>query len=159
MYKRVNDFLDFSKKNNIVYDKYIENKDIYVNTNNIYEDYVKKRKIEFNHFTQKNIKDPNVWGPIYWFNLHNSSNFYPTNPSLKLMEITKNRIMSIPYELPCNKCKKHAIQYINSRLCELDIIVNSKENLFNFYVDFHNNVNIRTNKKILSYEEARKIWS
>jgi hypothetical protein len=141
MYKRVNDFLIFSNTNT-----------------DIYEDYVKNKGEEYNNFSKKN-KDPKVWGPIYWFNLHNSSNYYPNNPSKKLMEITKNRIISIPYELPCEKCKIHSVKYINTRSGELDIIVSSKTNLFNFYVDFHNYVNFRNNKKIYSYEEARKIWS
>ena len=131
MYKRVNDFLVFSNTNT-----------------DIYEDYVKNKGEEYNNFFKKN-KDPKVWGPIYWFNLHNSSNYYPNNPSKKLMEITKNRIKSIPYELPCEKCKLHAIKYINTRNGELDIIVSSKTNLFNFYVDFHNYVNFRNNKKMV----------
>ena len=160
MYKTVNDFLEFSKKNNIV-EEY-KNSHIYnidYKTEYIYQDYIKKNKTELNNFNKKNIKDPKIWGPIYWFNLHNSSNYYPINPSKKLKNITKNRILSIPHELPCNKCKIHAIEYINSRMCELDTIVDSKDNLFKFYVDFHNKVNIRTGKNPISYEEARNIWN
>ncbi len=156
MYKTVKDFINFSDKYNI--QEEYKNSENYKKTEYIYKDYIKKNKTELKHFTKKNIKDPNVWGPIYWFNLHNSSNYYPINPSQKLKDITKNRILSIPYELPCHKCKIHSLEYINSRASELDTIVDSKDNLFKFYVDFHNKVNFSNGKRIISYEEAMNIW-
>jgi hypothetical protein len=71
----------------------------------------------------------------------------------------KNIIIGIPVLLPCLKCKEHATAYIESRLSELDTIVSTKEKLFNFFVDFHNHVNKRYNKKLFSYEEAKKLYN
>ena len=104
-----------------------------------------------------NLEDPHVWGPSFWFTLHNGSLYYPKNPTNHIKNLMKHRILTIPYELPCENCKHHAHAYIQSK--NLDNVVNSKTNLFNFYVDFHNEVNKRSNKRIVSYEEAEKIWS
>ena len=104
-----------------------------------------------------NLEDPQVWGPSFWFTLHNGSLHYPKNPTNYIKNIMKYRILAIPYELPCENCKQHAQAYIQSR--NIDNVVKTRTNLFNFYVDFHNEVNKRYGKKIVSYDEAEKIWS
>lgn len=105
------------------------------------------------------ITSPQVWGPSQWFTYHNAANNYPENPSPLTKEKMKNIIIGIPVLLPCLKCKEHATAYIESRLKELDNIVSSKNNLFNFFVDFHNYVNERYNKKIFTYEEAKELYN
>jgi hypothetical protein len=105
------------------------------------------------------ITSPQVWGPSQWFTYHNAANNYPDNPSPLTKEKMKNIIIGIPVLLPCVKCKEHATAYIESRLKELDTIVSSKTNLFNFFVDFHNQVNKRYNKKIFTYEEAKELYN
>lgn len=105
------------------------------------------------------MKSPKVWGPSQWFTYHNAANNYPDEPSPITKEKMKNIIIGIPVLLPCVTCKEHATAYIESRLSELDNIVSNKENLFNFFVDFHNQVNKRYNKKIYTYDEAKKLYS
>jgi hypothetical protein len=104
-----------------------------------------------------NLQDPQVWGPSFWFTLHNSSLHYPQNPTNYIKNAMKYRILAIPYELPCENCKQHAQAFIQSR--DLNNAVKSQKNLFKFYVDFHNEVNKRYNKRVISYKEAEKIWS
>ena len=101
-----------------------------------------------------NTNDPKVWGPFYWTSLHISSVYYPDDPSPIVMESMKNRILAIPYEIPCNECRKHAISFIEANRGNLDKIVSSRKNLIKFYTDFHNKVNQRYGKPTWSYEDV-----
>ena len=109
--------------------------------------------------TEGNGTSPDVFGPPFWFTLHNGANKYPENPNKIIHQKMKNFIIAVPVMLPCLKCKDHAISYIESQLENLDKIVSSKNNLFNFFVDFHNDVNKRYGKKIFTYEEANELYN
>lgn len=102
---------------------------------------------------------PDVWGPSFWFTLHNGSNFYPQNPTVITKERMKNFIISLPVMLPCFKCKDHATSFIESNLDKLDDIVSTRKKLFNFFVDFHNYVNKRYDKRIFTYDEAYELYN
>ena len=71
----------------------------------------------------------------------------------------KNFILGIPVMLPCEKCREHSNQFIESNYDNLDNIVSSRDNLFKFFVDFHNNANKETNKPEMSYEDAKKLYN
>jgi hypothetical protein len=106
----------------------------------------------------KYLSDPKVWGPKLWFILHTSAMHYPKNASDRVKEQMKNRIIALPLEIPCEVCKPHAQAFIQLNYNNLDKITSGRRNLFEFYVDFHNKVNKRYNKPIISYEEAYKFW-
>lgn len=101
---------------------------------------------------------PEVFGPPLWFSLHNASAYYPTNASALHAERMKNIILGIPVLLPCETCKEHATNYIEEKKHLLSDICKTKETLFKFFVDFHNYVNERLGKPILSYKEAERIY-
>ena len=105
------------------------------------------------------LSDPRVWGPPFWFSLHTSAINYPVKPSMLFRQRMKDRILAIPYEIPCSACKPHAAAFIEKYKSKLDQIVSSRDSLFNFYVDFHNQVNKRYNKKIWTYDQAKKYYS
>lgn len=96
---------------------------------------------------------PSVWGPKFWYILHNSSVFYPKHPTRLAMMRMIQFLQSIPYLLPCSDCRNHAIDYMNhlSNETMLDK-VSSQKKLIQFLVDFHNHVNIRTNKQKVNIE-------
>jgi len=104
------------------------------------------------------MTDPRVWGPPFWFTLHNSAAYYPEKASQITIQRIKQRILSIPFELPCVDCRTHANNFINSRKDKLDDICSGRDSLFAFYVDFHNKVNERHNKPIMSLENAKKLY-
>ena len=52
-------------------------------------------------------------------------------------------------------CRNHYISMLNEKDYNLKNNINSKT-LFNFTIDIHNNVNIRTNRKYWNYEQAFK---
>ncbi|CCV02402.1 Ervl/Alr family protein [Armadillidium vulgare iridescent virus] len=105
---------------------------------------------------------PNKWGPSYWFTYHTFASTYPVNPTPIVMDAARAFIKIIPYTLPCVSCTDHAFafiqQYINNDP-DLIKVVGSRITLFKFFFDFHNSVNYRLNKPIISFEDARQIWS
>lgn len=119
------------------------------------ESYQEKEK----KFDLVSSSNPKIWGPPFWYTLHNSSLYYPENPSQIVRERMKNRILAIPYELPCASCRQHAISFIENSRYKLEDVVSTKDKLFKFYVDFHNQVNLRNGKEELSYDDAKKIYS
>lgn len=109
--------------------------------------------------TSSKKSDPKVWGPSFWFTLHTSAAFYPNNASPIVRDRMKDRILAIPYEIPCSNCRVHAIDFIEKHRDKLDNIVSGKHALGSFYVDFHNQVNKRYGKPLWSYEQAYKFYS
>lgn len=53
--------------------------------------------------------------------------------------------------LPCVHCSKHMVQYLKRYPPQ-------ESSLLKWSVDFHNDVNRRTNKPMLTYEEAKKVY-
>lgn len=103
--------------------------------------------------------DPKVWGPPYWYTLHVSAAHYPMNPSPIVRERMKGRILAIPYEIPCQKCRVHAVAFVEKNRENLDKVVSSRHDLGRFYMDFHNQVNKRYNKPEWTYEQVLKKYS
>jgi hypothetical protein len=106
-----------------------------------------------------NMSHPSVWGPAFWFTLHNGASKYPIDASPLTKERMKGFILGIPTMLPCAACKGHANDHIENNKYKLDDICSSREKLFKFFVDFHNIVNNKYGKPIVSVEDAYKIHS
>lgn len=103
--------------------------------------------------------DPNVWGSSFWFVLHNGAASYPIKASPIAAQQMKGFILGIPIMLPCHNCKEHATAHIENNYHKLDNICSGRNNLFEFFVDFHNYVNKRYGKPIMSYEDAYKLYT
>ncbi len=142
---------------------YRKNKDYFPRENfnsslKIQEEFPKNLTLQKTRTDIQNTKNPKLWGPSLWLFLHISSiNYTPDSP--ERVKMCKEFILALPYMLPCNKCSEHAKQYVADHKGKLDTICFSRENLFKFYVDFHNYVNTRFNKRPYSYEEAWKMYS
>jgi hypothetical protein len=105
-----------------------------------------------------NLSDPNVWGKFYWFGLHNGAAHYPISASPIVNHRMSESIKSIPYTLPCEKCKIHAIKYINN-VKNLQDVCSGRYKLFSFFVDFHNDVNSKTGKPFVSLEKVIDMYN
>jgi len=114
--------------------------------------------IKYDTVEYTSTTSPPVFGPPMWFTLHNAAAHYVDNPSPLARERMKNVILGIPVLLPCQNCREHATAYIEKNYDNLDDVVSSRDKLFKFFVDFHNYVNQRYNKKIFTYEEAYKMY-
>jgi len=117
--------------------------------------------IEWKTKKYTNTGVPAVWGPAFWFTVHNGASKYPKNASPIFIEKMKNFINGLPVMLPCEVCQMHATNHIESVKNKglLDEICSGKEKLFEFFVDFHNYVNKRHNKASMSYKDAWKLYS
>jgi hypothetical protein len=105
----------------------------------------------------ENMSNPLVWGPAFWFTLHNGASKYPISASPLVKNRMKSFIIGIPVMVTCEKCAIHANTYIETK--NLYDICSGREKLFEFFVHFHNSVNKRLNKSIVSVEEAYKIYN
>lgn len=100
--------------------------------------------------------EPNIWGPSYWNTLHFIASTYENNPSPSKKNLMKTFIKSIPVLLPCKECQDHAFEYISQ--VSIDSIVKNRQELFTFFFTFHNAVNKRLNKPLMSIEKALNLY-
>lgn len=118
--------------------------------------------ITSNQYSYNNTSDPKVWGPPMWFTLHTFSAHYPINGASDLVkDQIRNYINAIPFFLPCRECSIHAKSFIDSIQINdknLNNVLSSRKNLFEFFVDFHNKVNQRHNKPLMKYSDAYNIY-
>ena len=106
-----------------------------------------------------NSSDPNVWGPAFWFTLHNGAARYPIKASPICAERMKGFIMGIPVMIPCEKCQDHATAHIEQNYYRMNEIVSGREQLFIFFVSFHNYVNKRYGKPEMDYKKAYDLYT
>jgi hypothetical protein len=106
-----------------------------------------------------NSVDPQVWGPAFWFILHNSSVHYPVKASPLSRKAMKDFILGMPIMIPCEECSDHATAHIEANHSRLDEVTSGRHHLFNFFVDFHNRVNRRYGKPVMEYDDAYALYT
>jgi hypothetical protein len=100
-----------------------------------------------------------TWGRPLWFSLHYGALNYPNNPDDSMKKMMVGYIRGLPIMIPCDVCKNHAYTYISKFTdTQLTYISSDKDRLFKFFWEFHNDVNKRTNKPIISLENAYNIF-
>lgn len=100
--------------------------------------------------------DPDIFGPPFWFTLHNAAVAYYDYPNAAARAMMKQFIYSIPVIIPCVKCKEHAYAYIKSQ--NVDCAVENRRNLFEFFVTFHNYVNAKGGRQPMSMQTAEDLY-
>lgn len=118
-------------------------------------------KLEMKYKTDRyvNSANPEVWGPAFWFSLHNGALRYPIKASPTWKERMKHFILGIPVMVPCEKCSDHATAHLEANYYRLDEIVSTRSKLFEFFWEFHNFVNENLNKPKMSLDDAYKMYS
>ena len=99
---------------------------------------------------------PAVFGPHIWKTMHYVSLGYPKNPTQEQKEKYRAFYMSFIDVLPCSLCAVHYKENYE-KYPLTDMILSNREYLINWVIDIHNTVNEMKNKKVYSYEEARKL--
>lgn len=119
------------------------------------------RKFRSEFFRHKgNLNKVNIkfWNE-YWNSLHWFSCNYPDNPTpeqqKQVLEFVK--ILKSEDGLPCPICRHHFTNWVRTH--KIEEYVTSGEKLFNFFWELHNDVNKRNHKRIVSLEEARRLYS
>ena len=73
-----------------------------------------------------------------------------------LIPIIKTFIIKICNELPCPDCLQHAKEYLYKNPIEN---ITTREELVNHLNNFHNEVNMRLGKPIVSIDDSNKLYS
>ena len=123
----------------------------------IYQQDEKKFPISYNSLHSPNLSNPEVWGPSFWFTLHNCANNYPISANNIYKKYTKGFIEGIPFMIPCTSCSEHAKIFIQNH--DLDIVCSGRDEMFKFFWSFHNAVNKRTGKTEIPLEDVKKMYS
>ena len=97
---------------------------------------------------------PNVWGPHQWNMLHMMALVYPEKPDEERKQSMLAYLSGMCKNLPCPGCSAHCGLYLNENRPQVD----SKQQLFQYLVDFHNSVNKRLGKREFSQEEALTLY-
>jgi len=106
-----------------------------------------------------NSANPVVWGPAFWFSLHNGALRYPNRAAPVWKERMKHFILGIPVMVPCEKCSEHATSYLEYSYEKIDEVVNGRRELFEFFWEFHNVVNKSLGKPEISLDDAYRMYS
>jgi ATP-dependent Zn protease len=100
-----------------------------------------------------NIK---CWGTPGWKFIHIVALSYPDNPSNNDKINYKNFFTNLENILPCKICANHYKEnLIKHKLT--DYVLSSSDELFNWTVRMHNEVNILNNKQVIDYDTARQL--
>ena len=94
--------------------------------------------------------EPNIWGPAGWKFLHSITFNYPLTPDYNDKQNYKNFFENLQYVLPCPNCQNHYSQNI----IKFPIRLESRNELVEWLIDIHNEVNKKNNKKVYSYQEV-----
>lgn len=99
--------------------------------------------------------DTLFWGPGFWIALHSITFDYPTHPSEQDKVNYKNFFHDLKYVLPCASCRAHYKEGLETNF-PIEPALKNRETLSKWLVDFHNNVNKRLGKPIVSYESVKE---
>ena len=103
--------------------------------------------------------DPSVWGSRAWFFIDSACLSYPDNPSSEMQKQFKKFFYSLPFTIPCEKCRVHFNQFIKKYPLN-DNILKSKDNLIIWILSAHNNVNkINKNNKNIKVDDFFKFYN
>ena len=101
--------------------------------------------------------NPKLWGPSAWSFLHYITLAYPNNPTDIDKINIQNVFNNIGNVLPCEACRFNYSKNLLKHPLN-DMALNSKNNLINWLINIHNEVNIENGKNILTYDEVIKLY-
>ena len=93
------------------------------------------------------------WGSVTWNLFHTLIEKINIDKYKRIGPVVFNIIKNICTVLPCPECKQHAIEYLRPVTFKH---LPTKEHMKQFFYHFHNNVNMRSNKRVFQYEEMKK---
>lgn len=103
--------------------------------------------------------DPTIIGPGYWNNIHLLGKLAVDDRSKNLF---KTYMFWLAENFPCDRCRVHIRSYLEDNpLSKFYRIYNSQGidiGYFSYTVIFHNAVNARINKQIVSFAEAYNLY-
>lgn len=92
---------------------------------------------------------PDEWGPTFWRAIHIIADTYPENPSELDRSNYKAWFYALKDVLPCMKCRGHYSNYLDEEPLNEENLV-SRDTLSSWVWSFHNAVNVRKGKFVVS---------
>jgi FAD-linked sulfhydryl oxidase len=97
------------------------------------------------------MTDKKTWGPIMWDILHKMAINYSDYPTYLNALIVYQKIKDYINHIPCGICQIHAAKYFSQNPPNM----RNSETLQIWVWNFHNNVNLRLGKKMMSYQDYK----
>lgn len=99
------------------------------------------------------------WGTHFWAFLHTITIIDTDEPAIQLRDSEKaiEILREIHRVIPCSKCATHFQDFFKAEIEGRDRV--HKMELFDLMVEFHNQINHKLGKPIVSPEEARSRWT
>ena len=105
-----------------------------------------------------NNLDPRIWGKSYWDVIHIILLQYPENPTPEDKDAVRQFFELLKSIMPCQTCTSHyAHNLLQFPLS--DDILSSKNKLIEWGLTLENEVNSRTGKKNITYDDLIKKYS
>lgn len=101
------------------------------------------------------MMNKNIWGPSGWLFMHSISFQYPENPTEEDKNNYRVFFESLKNTIPCPKCREHYSENLKQKPIQL----NTRDELIQWVIDIHNEVNEKNSKKIYSRQEVEKLYS
>ncbi len=101
--------------------------------------------------------DPDIWGKPAWLFLHSIAYNYPIKPTYDDKMNYGNFFNNLQFVLPCNICSQHCKETFQYKSVFNNNVLESRENLINWLIDVHNDVNKRLNKPSGNYNDMMKL--
>uniref|UniRef100_A0A6C0AD87 thiol oxidase n=1 Tax=viral metagenome TaxID=1070528 RepID=A0A6C0AD87_9ZZZZ len=98
---------------------------------------------------------PDVWGDYYWFVFYTTALTYKEDPTNQEKDITKTFLMTLGKKLPCNSCSDNFDQHLEKFPLDNEVLKNNN-NLLEWVVNIHNEVNKITRSKLVTSDEMKK---
>jgi hypothetical protein len=99
--------------------------------------------------------DSNYWGPGLWIALHSISFDYPHEPTEEDKHNYQKFFHALKYVIPCPVCRNHYSQSIEGKMA-IEPYLKNRDTLSRWLVDFHNAVNERLGKPVVTYDSVRE---
>lgn len=104
--------------------------------------------------------DVRVWGPAAWIWLHTVARQFPAQPSTSERVVAVRFLESFRDNIPCASCRAHFGGLVSETLREgpSSTVFAGGDSFFHATVDWHNAVNGRLGRRLVSHDEAHRMY-
>jgi len=96
--------------------------------------------------------DPAIWGRNLWRSLHSITYAYSNNNK----QSARSFFTSLSNLLPCEKCRLNYNEHLKLHPLT-DAVLSSRDELMNWLIDVHNEINKLLGKSVISREYAKEL--
>lgn len=110
---------------------------------------------------KKDPTNPEYIGPGFWINIHSMARRSGEIGTMEMKMQFIDYMRSLTSSFPCGVCRNHIKEYLDNHPFNsyMTIKYNGVDvGLFKWSVDFHNTVNNRLGKEVLSFETAHDMY-